>query len=156
MIVKNINYKRQPSCKCCTWLDHWVKICGKPVPENCSEARCLEKPVLGAHVQKDDSSDTNWYIIPLCVKHSIKARFLKIGDTTTFVSAHVNDTCAKQLPIGNAWPHELLATMATSAQASLNFGPDVAESQDWHHHATTRFYRRQREAPEETAALKGS
>src|SRR5271154_6176419 len=114
MLVKNINARRQSSCQCGSWLDHWAKISGRPLPEYCSEPRCMRKPELGAHVQKVGSMDTSWYIIPLCVRHSIKADFLEIVDTTTLVSAHVNDTCARQLPIGNAWPSELRETMATN------------------------------------------
>jgi hypothetical protein len=128
MKVKNINGRRQNSCKCGTWLDHWVKICGQPLPNHCSEPRCMGKPELGAHVQKDSSTDTNWYIIPLCIKHSVKTEFLEVADTTTLVSAHVNDTCAKQLPIGNVWPHELRTTLTING---LKHGPDSAKLQDW-------------------------
>ena len=128
MKVKNINGGRQNSCKCGTWLDHWAKISGRPLPQHCSEARCMAKPVLGAHVQKDSSTDTDWYIIPLCVKHSIRAESLEIADTTTFVSAHVGDTCAKHLPVGNVWPHELRNTLAANA---LKHGADPGKVQDW-------------------------
>jgi hypothetical protein len=31
---------------------------------------CLEMDLEGAHVQKDDSKDKNWYIYPLCGKHN--------------------------------------------------------------------------------------
>jgi integrase len=93
----------------------------------------MGKPELGAHVQKDSASDTNWYIIPLCVKHSIKAEFLEIADTTAFVSAQVGDTCAKQLPIGHVWPHELRETLAANAVKHM---ADGAKAQDWLDHAT--------------------
>src|SRR5271155_2053889 len=115
MKAKNINGRRQNSCKCGTWLDHWVKMCGQPLPRHCSEARCMGKPELGAHVQKDSSTDTNWYIIPLCVKHSIKADFIEVADTTLFVSAQVTFTYARQLPIGNVRPQELRQTLAANA-----------------------------------------
>jgi hypothetical protein len=115
MKVKNINGRRQGSCRCGTWLDHWIKICGRPLPSHCSEAHCMCKPELGAHVQKDSSTDKSWYIIPLCVKHSVKAASLEVVDTTTFVPAHVNETCARQMPIGNAWPHALRAAATKSA-----------------------------------------
>src|SRR5580658_8786447 len=104
MKVKNVNARRQNSCKCGSWLDHWVKMSGRPLPEYCSEPRCMGKPELGAHVQKDSPTDTNWYIIPVCVKHSIRAESLEVVDTAAFVSAHVSDTCEKLAPIGNAWP----------------------------------------------------
>jgi hypothetical protein len=94
----------------------------------------MRKPELGAHVQKDSSTDTNWYVIPLCVKHSIQAEFIEIADTTTFVSAQVSDTCARQLPIGNFRPQDLLDTLAASA---LRHGTDPAKVQDWLDHATS-------------------
>jgi hypothetical protein len=94
----------------------------------------MAKPELGAHVQKDDLDDTNWYIIPLCVKHSIRAEFLEIADTTIFVSAHVSETCGKQLPLGNAWPHELRAAIATN---TLKQGADMAQAQDSPHSGLT-------------------
>jgi hypothetical protein len=154
MIVKNINGRRQNSCKCGTWLDHWVKICGRHLPDHCAEARCMAKPELGAHVQKDDPSDTNWYIVPLCIKHSIRAEFLEVADTTTLVSAHVADTCAKQLPIGFAWPQEFRATIMTNA---LKHGVDAATAQDWLDRATMvkpRFDGKRKEKPKEHLPFK--
>ena len=153
MNVKNINGRRQNSCKCGTWLDHWVKICNQPLPDHCCEARCMGKPELGAHVQKDSSTDTTWYIIPLCVKHSIRAESLEIADTTILVSAHVNDTCARQLPIGNVWPYELRQTLARNAQC---LGPEAAKMQDWLERAAsakTRPCGKRKEKPPEPLPL---
>ena len=149
MKAKNINGRRQNSCKCGTWLDHWAKMCGQPLPKHCSEARCMGKPELGAHVQKDSSTDTNWYIIPLCVKHSIKAEIIEVADVTIFVSAQVADTCAKQLPIGNFRPQELRETLVTSAMMN---GTDVAKVQDWLDHAISapaRLDAKRKERPRE-------
>jgi len=115
MKVKNINGRRQNSCNCGSWLDHWVRVCGWPLPQHCAATTCMAKPQLGAHVQRDSATDISWYIVPLCVKHSIRAASLEILDSTPLVSAHVNDTCGKQMPIGNVWPHELEATFAASA-----------------------------------------
>jgi integrase len=106
-------------------------------------------------VQKDSATDTNWYIIPLCVKHSIKAECLEIADTTTFASAHVGESCAKLLPIGNVWPHELRATLATNA---LRHGADSGQVQDWIDHAISapiRLYAKRKERPAEHPALRG-
>jgi hypothetical protein len=139
MKVKNINGRRQNSCRCGTWLDHWVRICGRPIPQHCAQARCLGKPELGAHVQKDSSTDTDWYIIPLCVKHSIKAESLEILDTTVFVSAHVSETCVKQRPIGDALPHELQAAMARN---TLPHGKETATAQVGPGHAKPAAIRR--------------
>jgi hypothetical protein len=154
MKVKNINGRRQNSCRCGTWLDHWVKICGRPLPPHCAEARCMGKPELGAHVQKDGSTDTDWYIIPLCVKHSIKAESLEIVDTTIFVSAHVSESCAKQLPIGGALPQEVRSAMALDA---LQNGADIGKAQGAPGHAsssTTLLYFLRKERPKEPPASK--
>jgi hypothetical protein len=138
MKVKNINARRQNSCKCGSWLDHWVNVSGHPLPQYCSEPRCMGKPELGAHVQKDSSTDTNWYIIPLCVKHSIRAEFLDIVDTTIFVSAHVDDTCEKQAPLGHAWPGELREIMPAN---TLRQGVNIVQAQDWRDHGDTATFR---------------
>jgi integrase len=148
MKAKNINGRRQNSCKCGTWLDHWVKMSGQPLPKHCSEARCMGKPELGAHVQKDSPTDTHWYIIPLCVKHSIRAEFIEIADTTAFVSTQVADTCARQLPIGNVRQEDLRETFAANA---LKRGPEAAQTQDWLDHAvsaSTRLYAKRQQQPQ--------
>lgn len=154
MKVKNINGRRQNSCKCGTWLDHWARISGRPLPEHCAETKCMGKPELGAHVQKDSLDDSNWYIIPLCVKHSLKAEFLEVADTTAFVSAHVNETCAKQLPLGYFWPHEWRVTLAHNA---LKRGADPGQVQDWLDHAIskTRTYGKRKDKPAPRPPLKG-
>jgi hypothetical protein len=115
----------------------------------------MGKPELGAHVQKDSATDTNWHIIPLCVKHSVKAEFLEIADTTIFVSAQVGDTCAKQLPLGNVRPQELRETLVTNA---LKYGTDTAKVQDWIDHAssaTIRLCAKRKERPQEPLPLCG-
>jgi hypothetical protein len=153
MKVKNINGRRQNSCKCGTWLDHWAKICGSPVPQLCSATICMGKPQLGAHVQKDDPDDDNWYIIPLCVKHSIRAASLEIVDSTILVSAHVNETCARQMPIGNLWPRDLEATLATNA---LKYETDTAKGLDARgnaHRIAVRLYGKRKAGRAELPAL---
>jgi hypothetical protein len=127
MKVKNINGRRQNSCKCGTWLDHWVKICGQPLPQHCAATTCMGAAQLGAHVQKDCASDSGWYILPLCVKHSMRAALLEISDTTLLVSADVNETCGKQMPIGNVCLEELRVTIATNAS---KYEKDVAKAQE--------------------------
>lgn len=154
MKVKNINGRRQNSCGCGTWLDHWVKVSGLPLPEHCAATTCMEKPQLGGHVQKDSVTDGNWYIIALCVKHSIRAASLEIVDTTKLVSAHVNETCARQMPIGNVWPHELRETIATSAvkcetdRAGAQNGPGAGNR------ARPRLYGKRKAGRVESPALR--
>jgi hypothetical protein len=94
MRVNNINGTSYNTCKCGTWLNHWKRFSRQAVPVYCPEATCIKKPEVGAHVQKDSSTNRSWYIIPLCSEHNSKTgRSLDIGDGTTLVSANVSQTC---------------------------------------------------------------
>ena len=48
-----------------SWLDYWKAITGKN-PYVCSASGCLKTDLVGAHVQKANSKDQRWYIVPLC------------------------------------------------------------------------------------------
>ena len=96
MKVNNINGTSQNTCKCGSWLDHWKKFSGQSLPTYCPVSGCYQKPEVGAHVQKDSSTDSSWYIVPLCKTHNgEKGKSLSIGDYTTLVSANVSETCGK-------------------------------------------------------------
>ena len=96
MKVNNINGTSQNVCKCGSWLDHWKKFSGQAFPTYCSEKSCTQKPEVGAHVQKDSSYDTNWYIVPLCKGCNGKTgNSLEISDSVKLVSANVSETCGK-------------------------------------------------------------
>lgn len=92
--VKNINGTSNNNCKCGSWLKHWKIFSGRTA-NYCSEKSCLQKTdLVGAHVQKT-TSDTNWYIIPLCKTHNAATGELNVADSTAFVSANKNITCDK-------------------------------------------------------------
>jgi len=91
MKVKNINGTSQNKCKCGSWLNHWEKFAKKSA-SYCSESSCISKQLVGAHVQKADSKDNNWYIIPLCSYHNNHKGELDIGNTI-LISANVYETC---------------------------------------------------------------
>ena len=94
MKVNNINGTSQNTCKCGSWLDHWKKFSGQSLSSYCSEKSCTKKPEVGAHVQKDSSTDNNWYIIPLCTTHNGETgKSLEIMDSVKLVSANVSETC---------------------------------------------------------------
>ncbi len=95
MKVTNINGTSENTCKCGSWLKHWENFSGTSIPGTCREASCMNKPEVGAHVQKDSLTDKKWYIIPLCSKHNTKAESLTVMDSTIFVSANVSETCEK-------------------------------------------------------------
>ncbi|TET21395.1 MAG: hypothetical protein E3J71_09875 [Candidatus Stahlbacteria bacterium] len=96
MKVTNINGTSQKTCKCGSWLDHWKNFSEQTLPAYCPEVNCYNKPEVGAHVQKDSSTDKSWYIVPLCKTHNAKK-----GETITIididsiklVSANVSETC---------------------------------------------------------------
>jgi hypothetical protein len=94
MKVININGTSLNICKCGSWLNHWKKFGGQDLPSYCSEKSCLKKPEVGAHVQKDNSTDRKWYIIPLCTVHNLKTgESIEIMDGVALVSANVSETC---------------------------------------------------------------
>lgn len=94
MKVKNINGTSQTKCMCGSWLAHWKKFSGQNT-EYCTEKSCTNKDLVGAHVQKANSTDTNWYIIPLCNAHNQATRELEVSDTYRLVSANKKETCEK-------------------------------------------------------------
>lgn len=92
--VKNINGTSDTTCKCGSWLKHWEKYSGQTATY-CIEEKCIGKDLVGAHVQKADSSDMSWYIIPLCNKHNQSTETLVVSDSYTFVSANKKQTCER-------------------------------------------------------------
>lgn len=96
MTIRNINGTSDSTCKCGSWLDHWRKFSGQQVPAYCPADKCYEKTEVGAHVQKDDSSDHSWYIYPLCKKCNAKTwQSLTVNDAYRLVSANVSQTCGR-------------------------------------------------------------
>jgi len=96
MTITNVNGTSDTACKCGSWLNHWKKFSGRTPPEYCPVVKCLGKDLVGAHVQKADSIDRNWYIAPLCSKCNAQSGGrLEVADWVTLVSANKSDTCAK-------------------------------------------------------------
>jgi hypothetical protein len=94
MKVNNINGTSQRTCKCGSWLDHWKNYSGQSLPTYCPEKSCIGKPEVGAHVQKDSSTDRSWYILPLCSKHNAETgKSLELVDSIKLASANVAATC---------------------------------------------------------------
>ncbi len=90
--VKNIDDTTYNACKCGNWLTHWENYSGKPA-SYCAEEKCIDENIVGAYVQMVNSSDKNWYIVPLCRTHYMsKAEFEVVGP---LVSANRKETCEK-------------------------------------------------------------
>ena len=97
MKIRNINGTSDNTCKCSSWLNHWEKFSGQTLPTFCSEKTCTQKPEVCAHVQKDSSTDTSWYIVPLCKTHNGETgKALEIGASVRLASANVSNTCGKK------------------------------------------------------------
>lgn len=93
MKVNNVNGTSGLACKCGSWFNHWRNYSGQAF-SYCLAVKCFEKPEVGAHVQKEDASDRDWYIIPLCQKHNAETgKSLEVYDGLVLVSADARKTC---------------------------------------------------------------
>ena len=92
--IKNINGTSQNRCSCGSWLKHWENFSGQRT-SFCIEKDCINEDIVGAHVQKANSTDSNWYIIPLCNSHNKSTEELEIIDAYKMVLANKVMTCEK-------------------------------------------------------------
>lgn len=95
MKIKNINGTSDTTCVCGSWLKHWENFSDQKVPTYCPVSSCINKDLVGAHVQKADSSDEKWYICPLCSVHNQSTETLEVSVTCNLVSANKKETCEK-------------------------------------------------------------
>lgn len=96
MKLKNINGTSQTTCVCGSWLRHWEKFSNQSITFcPVRSPNCLNEDLMGAHVQKADSSDNKWYIFPLCSAHNQKTSILGVSDSLRLVSANKSETCEK-------------------------------------------------------------
>lgn len=94
MQVKNINSSSMNTCSCGSWIDHWKKFSNRTLKTYCPAKNCVGKELVGALVQKADSNDTNWYVIPLCKHHTINTKkSVEVFNGVKFVSANLKETC---------------------------------------------------------------
>jgi hypothetical protein len=134
-------------------LDHWVNVSGRPLPQRCAATTCAAKPQLGAHVQLEYETENYWYIIPVCLKHSISAPSLEIDDSTALASAHVNETCGKQMSIGNIFPDEVPVTIPTTVVTQETEKVTVKELRERAASDTNRYYSKRKIRRVEPPAL---
>jgi len=95
MKVTNINGTADTKCSCGSWMNHWKSFSGQTITL-CPVGACLNKDLVGAHVQKADSQDAKWYICPLCGEHNKSTGTLTIPDTIKLVPANKAETCDKK------------------------------------------------------------
>lgn len=93
MKVKNLNGTAANKCKCGSWLAHWEKFSKQPA-NRCVVVGCKNKQTVGGHVQKESTSDSSWYIIPICADcNNKRGQTLEIDNAVNLVSANVSQTC---------------------------------------------------------------
>ena len=66
--VINVKGVSLNTCECDNWLSHWKKYSGLEITY-CAAGSCLNKDLVGALVQKFNSPDKRWFIVPLCREH---------------------------------------------------------------------------------------
>ncbi len=91
MRIKNINGTSQMTCKCGSWLSHWKTYGGNSNVRYCAASTCINTDLVGAHVQKANSTDQGWYIAPLCKAHNNHTGTLEVS--CTLVLANKSKTC---------------------------------------------------------------
>lgn len=93
MKVKNLNGTTQNKCKCSSWLAHWGNYSGQTA-NRCVVVSCTNKHTVGGHVQKESTTDSAWYVIPICSDcNNKRGQTLEIHDSVRLVSANVSATC---------------------------------------------------------------
>lgn len=94
MKLKNIKGTTKNTCSCYSWLDHWLKFTKEDsLPAFCAEQSCTRDPEVGAHVIKVDSTDEDWYIVPLCKKHNKENEKFVLYSGIKLAPASVSKTC---------------------------------------------------------------
>jgi hypothetical protein len=99
MRVKNVNGTSNHTCRCESWLNHWVRFneSHQSLPLYCAAQGCYWPPTVGAHVQKDEWLDQNWYIVPFCDSHNqATGQTIELKPGTSLASANVANTCGSR------------------------------------------------------------
>jgi hypothetical protein len=95
MKIKNIAGTSQATCRCGSWLNHWLKYSGWPSVEGCSVKYCTNKDIVGAHVQ-EIGGDGTWRILPLCAKCNAADEELETSEFRPLVLAGTVLTCGRR------------------------------------------------------------
>lgn len=94
MKIKNINGTSDTTCSCGSWLKHWEKF-SRQTTSFCQATNCINKDIVGAHVQRSNSTDQKWYIYPLCNAHNKSTGDVEVSDGFQLVPANKKETCDK-------------------------------------------------------------
>jgi hypothetical protein len=95
MRVKNLNGAAQEKCTSGSWLAHWERHSGQTA-YGCFVVGCRNKRSVGGLVQRDGTTDTGWYIVPLCEDCGRKTgQDLDIWDLAMLVPADAGEEHGK-------------------------------------------------------------
>lgn len=96
MKVKNINGIGDKVCPCGNWLNHWIRFSKAKQAGLCKELTCTEFATEGVLVQKADSSDKEWYVVPLCDIHCrMTGKEIELLGRPELVAAKIDKACGK-------------------------------------------------------------
>ncbi len=94
MKIKNINGTDLQACEGCSWLEHWIRFSRSKSASLCKQEDCISIATSAVLVQKADSSDPGWYVVPLCHKHAkAETRELELFGTPVLAPATVEKSC---------------------------------------------------------------
>ncbi len=123
MKIKNINRASQHDCACGSWLRHWEEFSGQRI-SYCPVFGCLNRDLVGAHVQVAADPEGRWFVYPLCQTHSQSPGELAVSDTYFLVSANKRHTCEKGMSLAEAaWEAFAPAGSMATAAADLKSVP---------------------------------
>jgi hypothetical protein len=92
MIVGNRRHHPN-TCRRGSWLQHGRNFGSESRRTYCCVMRCMKRPEVSAHVQKDNTTEGGWYMILVCAEHNARIRNLDIANYAVLVSAKVAETC---------------------------------------------------------------
>ena len=84
--VRNLNgtSDNKPPLGYTSLKEYWVRVKGY-WPRYCAVYGCTDAPDVGAHVQKVDSYDKSWYIVPMCYLHNNQRGEILLVDESLLV-----------------------------------------------------------------------
>lgn len=71
-----------------SWLDYWESKTGQ-YASICSAEGCYGHDLVGAHVQKVNSYDNSWYIVPLCTRCNQRTDSFEVNATLVPVPSNL-------------------------------------------------------------------
>lgn len=92
-MLTNVKDTSQRTCRCGTWMRHWLRFSGQTAPF-CAADGCMERDPVGAHV-KEFGGDGTCFIVPLCQSHNQDEGIVFVADDWVLVPATPNNRCGR-------------------------------------------------------------